>query len=285
MLTHPTVDAPPSFVPRHGQGAERTARIATGPEPAFEERLGLLVDREITERSLPTAHQRLRLREAPPRRLHRGHRLPTTAWTGQDLVLSLADGRYRSASTSTSSSTGPAGVGKTWIACALAHSACRNGHSASYRRLSRLLTELAIARADGRYPKLLASIADRGVLVIDDWGWPSSTPRTAATCSKSSRTVMALTLNRRDQPAPPAGMTSIGSRPWPTPSSTDLVHSTYQLQLEGRIDAKTTISVDPARWRLAVRVRSLRSDWCPGDRNRCPSLHREPVIRPTECGH
>ena len=66
--------------------------------------------------------------------------------------------------------TGPAGVGKTWIACALAHSACRNGHSASYRRLPRLLTELAIARADGRYPKLLASIAKTEVLVIDDWG-------------------------------------------------------------------------------------------------------------------
>ena len=61
-------------------------------------------------------------------------------------------------------------MGKTWLACALAHSACRNGHSASYRRLPRLLTELAIARADGRYPKLLASIAKTELLIIDDWG-------------------------------------------------------------------------------------------------------------------
>ena len=61
-------------------------------------------------------------------------------------------------------------MGKTWIACALTHSACRNGYSASYRRLARLLTELAIARADGRYAKRLASIAKTRVLVIDDWG-------------------------------------------------------------------------------------------------------------------
>ena len=66
--------------------------------------------------------------------------------------------------------TGPTGVGKTWIVCALAHSACRHGHSASYLRLPRLLTELAISRADGRYPKLLASLAKTEVLVIDDFG-------------------------------------------------------------------------------------------------------------------
>ncbi len=62
------------------------------------------------------------------------------------------------------------GVGKTWVACALAHSACRNGHSALYLRLPRLLADLAIARADGRYPKLLASLAKTEVLIIDDWG-------------------------------------------------------------------------------------------------------------------
>ena len=65
---------------------------------------------------------------------------------------------------------GPAGIGKSWIACALAHGACRNGYSAAYRRLTRLLTELSIARADGRYPKLLASLAKTHVLVIDDFG-------------------------------------------------------------------------------------------------------------------
>lgn len=66
--------------------------------------------------------------------------------------------------------TGPTGVGKTWLACALAHRACRVGRSAYYVRLPRLLDELAIGRADGRYMKLLRQLAKIDVLVIDDWG-------------------------------------------------------------------------------------------------------------------
>jgi DNA replication protein DnaC len=66
--------------------------------------------------------------------------------------------------------TGPTGVGKTWIACALAQHACRLGDTARYVRLPRLLPELALARADGRYPKLLREYAKAQLLVIDDWG-------------------------------------------------------------------------------------------------------------------
>lgn len=66
--------------------------------------------------------------------------------------------------------TGPTGSGKTYIACALANSACRSGHSAYYVRLPRLLQELHIARADGSYGKLLTRLAKYAILVIDDWG-------------------------------------------------------------------------------------------------------------------
>ncbi|MFC3111443.1 IS21-like element helper ATPase IstB, partial [Undibacterium arcticum] len=66
--------------------------------------------------------------------------------------------------------TGPTGVGKTWLACALAHQACRQGYSAYYVRLPRLLDELSIGRADGRYSKLLKQLAKVDVLTIDDWG-------------------------------------------------------------------------------------------------------------------
>jgi DNA replication protein DnaC len=72
--------------------------------------------------------------------------------------------------------TGASGVGKTWIACALAHQACREGYSALYLRLPRLLHDVALARGDGRYPKLLASLAKLDVLVIDDWGLTAFTP-------------------------------------------------------------------------------------------------------------
>ena len=55
--------------------------------------------------------------------------------------------------------TGPTGVGKTWLACALAHKACREGYTAQYVRLTRLLRELTIAKGDGQYAKLLTNLA------------------------------------------------------------------------------------------------------------------------------
>lgn len=66
--------------------------------------------------------------------------------------------------------TGPAGVGKSWIACALAHQACRLGFSVLYPRLPRLLEALALARADGSYAKRLQPLARVDVLALDDWG-------------------------------------------------------------------------------------------------------------------
>jgi DNA replication protein DnaC len=62
------------------------------------------------------------------------------------------------------------GTGKTYLACALAQQACRKGYRALYRRAPRLLDELALARADGSYVRLLAKLARADVLLIDDWG-------------------------------------------------------------------------------------------------------------------
>ena len=170
MLTHPTVEKLHELrCPAMAKALVEQLGSTEVQNLSFEERLGLLVDREITERhsrQLTNRLRRAKLRHAAciedidfrqPRGLDR------------DLVLSLADGRWIREHLNCLI-TGPAGVGKTWLACALAHSACRGGHSASYRRLPRLLTELAIARADGRYPKLLASISKTELLIIDDWG-------------------------------------------------------------------------------------------------------------------
>ena len=66
--------------------------------------------------------------------------------------------------------TGKTGVGKSYLACALAQQACRKGYRAIYRRTSRLFDELRLAHADGTYPRLLARLARADVLVIDDWG-------------------------------------------------------------------------------------------------------------------
>jgi DNA replication protein DnaC len=65
---------------------------------------------------------------------------------------------------------GPTGVGKSYLACALGQSACRKGMRVLYRRVPRLLDELALARADGSYAGLLAKLAKVEILVLDDWG-------------------------------------------------------------------------------------------------------------------
>ncbi|MEX5451688.1 IS21-like element helper ATPase IstB, partial [Stutzerimonas stutzeri] len=65
---------------------------------------------------------------------------------------------------------GPTGVGKTWLACALAHQACREGYSVRYLRLPRLLEELGLAHGDGRFAKLMSGYAKTDLLILDDWG-------------------------------------------------------------------------------------------------------------------
>ncbi len=65
---------------------------------------------------------------------------------------------------------GPTGVGKSWLACALGHKACREGYSVLYKRAPRLFADLATARGEGRLPRLLAALERTRLLIIDDWG-------------------------------------------------------------------------------------------------------------------
>lgn len=136
---------------------------------SFEERLGLLVDREITERENRGLAQRLRQAKLTPQCGDQGHRLSSPARPGQ-----VAHGHPRQrqwvADHHNLSITGPTGAGKTWIACALAHKACREGYRVQYLRMPRLFQDLALAKADGRYPKALAALDRTEVIVLDDWG-------------------------------------------------------------------------------------------------------------------
>ena len=66
--------------------------------------------------------------------------------------------------------TGPTGVGKSYLACAFAHKACREGYNVLYVRIARLFADLALAKGDGRYIKILATLAKTDLLVLDDYG-------------------------------------------------------------------------------------------------------------------
>ena len=138
-------------------------------ELGFEERLGLLLDREATvraDRRLKTRLRNARFRQSAtvedldyhtPRGLDRAlmNTLIGGGWIKKHLNLLV---------------TGPTGVGKTWIACALGNKACRDGFTARYHRLSRLFDDLALAHGDGRYPQIIKKLARTDVLLIDDWG-------------------------------------------------------------------------------------------------------------------
>ena len=170
MLRHATLDQL-AGLKLHGMAKafEEQLSMTDVSELSFEERLGLLVEREATERAsrrLTARLRRAKLREQAAiedidwrvrRGLDKGQilRLASCQWIADHLNVLV---------------TGKAGVGKTFLACAFGHKACREGYTALYLRVPRLCRALAIARGDGSYEKLLKSYARTDLLVLDDWG-------------------------------------------------------------------------------------------------------------------
>ena len=136
---------------------------------SFEERLGLLVDREMTDRS--DRRLKTRLRHAKFRVNAQIEDVDYRSARGLDksLLFTLASCQWVKDRRNILI-TGPTGIGKTWIACALGEKACRQGYSVLYLRLPRLLQEIPLAKADGRYPKFMAALAKAELIVLDDWG-------------------------------------------------------------------------------------------------------------------
>ena len=132
--------------------------------------LALLLDREAAHRSTRRFETRLRsakLRHGQasiedvdyrtPRQLDKAlfQQLATCRWIAEHRNLLL---------------TGPCGIGKSWLACALAQKACRDGYTVHYARVPRLFADLELAHGDGRFPRLFRSLTKANLLILDDWG-------------------------------------------------------------------------------------------------------------------
>ena len=170
MLTHPTLDKMKALrLFGMAKAYEEQRRMSDIGELTFEDRLGLLIDREAAEKE----NQRLqsRLRKAKLGQSACVEDLDLKAKRGLDRALAaklvacdwIAEGLNLIA-------TGPTGVGKSYLACALGQKACREGYTVEYHRAPRLFPELQLAKGDGRYESILRRLGKTSLLVIDDFG-------------------------------------------------------------------------------------------------------------------
>jgi DNA replication protein DnaC len=171
MLIHPTLDQlralkldgmAQAFLELEAQEESRNL--------AHPEWLALLLDREAANRNTKRFQSRLRaarLRHShaavedvdfrTPRRLDKAlfQQLTTSRWIAERRSLLV---------------TGPCGVGKSWLSCALAHKACRDGYAVYYARAPRLFADLELAHGDGRFTRLFRMLVKVDLLILDDWG-------------------------------------------------------------------------------------------------------------------
>ncbi len=170
MLTHPTLEKLQAMrLTGMAKAFEEQLQMSDIEALCAEERIGLMVDREQLERDnrrLTTRLRNAKLRHngavedidyRHPRGLDRAlmAKLATSTWLREHLNCLIV---------------GPTGIGKSWLACALAQKACRDGFNALYVRAPRFFRELSIAKGDGRYPKLMRTLAKTDLLVLDDFG-------------------------------------------------------------------------------------------------------------------
>jgi DNA replication protein DnaC len=170
MLNQPTLDKLHALrLEGMAEAFHAQAQQTNLGELSFEERFALLVDQEWTWRQNRALARRLtqaKLRHRAsvedidfraPRRLDRSLLRSLTqdsAWVRQHHNVFLL---------------GPTGIGKSFLACALAEKACRDGFTALYTRAPQLFRDLALARADGSLRSRLVRLAKMDVLVVDDW--------------------------------------------------------------------------------------------------------------------
>lgn len=169
MLIHPTLDGLRSLkLFGMAKALETQMDTAEAKDLCFEERIGLLVDQEVSCRNNRRLATRLKAAKLRQTACMEDLDLRTSRGLDRSLVAALTSCQWIGAHQNILI-LGPTGVGKSYLACAFAQKACREGFTAQYERTPRLFQELALAKADGRYVKLLNSISRKDVLVLDDF--------------------------------------------------------------------------------------------------------------------
>src|SRR6266496_2108069 len=199
----------------------------------FEQRLGLMIDREVTERENRRLVTRLKFASLRQTAVIEDIDLRASRGIERAFLAKLVDGDWISRKQNLLI-TGPTGVGKSWIACALGHKACRDNRSVLYHRLPRLFEALALARGDGRYARLLKMLSRVDLLILDDWG--------LATLSTEQRRDLLEIVDDRNQRGSTIITSQVPVEHWheiiADPTIADavldrIVHNAYRLELKG----------------------------------------------------
>jgi DNA replication protein DnaC len=212
---------------------------------SFEERLALLVDLQHTATRNAALEQRLKAGQLRQSACLEDLDLRTPRGLDRGLVHTLATGQWIRAARAVLV-LGPTGVGKTFVACALGHQAARDGFSVRYRRLSRLLDEIAVARVAGRHRRLFATLARTRLLILDDWAMVRLT-------AEQRHDLMELIDDRHDRAATLVASQvpverwheQIGDATYGDAILDRIVHNAYRIELRGESMRKRNAAATP----------------------------------------
>jgi len=225
---------------RQQLGSSECARLS------FEERLGLLVDSEWIARERRKLDRRLRSAKLRYTASLEDVDFKHPRGLDRQQVLSLGNCGFVQ-SRHNLLITGPTGIGKSYLACAFVERACRRGYNAAYLRLPRLLQQLAVARADGSYARILERLARFDLLAIDDW--------LLAPLRDAERRDLVEVIEDRSERASTLIASQLPSKDWHAsigdPNLADaicdrLLHNTHRLELKGPSMRRTQAAPKPS---------------------------------------